>query len=107
MSAFKDQVGGDHYRMRAIQPLEYTLANNLNFCQGNVIKYVTRYKTKGGREDLLKARHYIDLLLESEYKEEVTEAKYEGVAQAYPAEQYVIEGLTGSMGKFIPAKNDR
>lgn len=61
------QVGGDHYRRMRIQPIEFITANNLGFCAGNVVKYISRYKHKNGREDLLKARHYIDLLLESEY----------------------------------------
>lgn len=61
------EVGGDHYRKMKIQPIEFITANNLNFCEGNIIKYVARHKQKNGREDLLKARHYIDLLIESEY----------------------------------------
>ena len=63
------QVGGDHYRRMKIQPIEFITANNLGFCVGNVIKYCCRYKSKNGKEDLLKARHYIDLLIESEYPE--------------------------------------
>lgn len=58
------QVGGAHYKKCAIQPTEYSVANGLGFCEGNIIKYVTRYKDKGGREDLEKAKHYLDLLLE-------------------------------------------
>jgi Protein of unknwon function (DUF3310) len=67
MSALDIQEGGDHYKKMAIQPIEFTMKNNLNFCQGNIIKYVTRYKTKNGIEDLKKAKHYIDLLIEMEY----------------------------------------
>lgn len=63
------QVGGGHYKDMVIQPIEFTHKNNLNFCQGNVIKYVTRYKAKNGLEDLKKARHYIDMLIELEYGE--------------------------------------
>lgn len=59
------QVGGNHYKDMAIQPIEYILGNGLGFCEGNVIKYVTRYSQKNGVEDLKKARHYIDLLIES------------------------------------------
>jgi hypothetical protein len=61
------QVGGDHYKNMPIQPIEFTHKNNLNFCQGNIIKYVTRYKNKNGKADLEKARHYVDLLIELEY----------------------------------------
>ena len=71
------QEGGDHYKNYVIQPLEYTLANNLNFCQGNVIKYITRYKDKNGAEDLRKARHYINILIEGYNKIEREERKYE------------------------------
>jgi hypothetical protein len=62
-----EQVGGDHYKTLAIQPVEYIHANGLGYFEGNVIKYVTRYKAKNGREDLEKARHYIDLMIEMEY----------------------------------------
>lgn len=58
------QVGGDHYASQAIQPIHYIFENNLGFCEGNVIKYVTRYQKKNGVEDLKKARHYLDMLIE-------------------------------------------
>lgn len=61
------QVGGSHYKQMVIQPIEYTMANNLNFCQGNIVKYVSRYKAKNGKADLEKAKHYIDLLIDLEY----------------------------------------
>ncbi|MFZ8880178.1 MAG: DUF3310 domain-containing protein [Paracoccaceae bacterium] len=60
------QVGGNHYTALKIQPLEYALENNLGVCEHAVIKYVSRWKTKGGVEDLRKARHYIDILIERE-----------------------------------------
>lgn len=60
------RVEGDHYRKCKIQPIEYILANNIPFCEGNVIKYVTKWKSKGGIEDLNKAKHYIELLIELE-----------------------------------------
>jgi len=64
--ALDTQVGGSHYQHFPIQPVEFSIANGLGFCEGNVIKYVCRYKMKGGKEDLLKAKHYIELLMESE-----------------------------------------
>jgi hypothetical protein len=67
-SAFSRQVGGSHYKNLAIQPLEFIVANELDFPTGNVVKYVVRYKLKGGLEDLKKARHYLDLLIELEEK---------------------------------------
>ena len=60
------QIGGSHYSDMAIQPIEFIHKNGLSFIQGNVIKYVCRYKSKGGIEDLNKAKHYIDLLIEIE-----------------------------------------
>lgn len=68
MSSFDIQVGGSHYKDMAIQPLEFITANGLDFVQGNVVKYVVRYKHKGGLQDLKKARHYIDLMIELEEK---------------------------------------
>ena len=52
------QEGGSHYKDRGIQPLEYTMKNNLSFCEGNVVKYISRYKSKNGIEDLAKVIHY-------------------------------------------------
>jgi hypothetical protein len=62
------QPGGEHYRHRAIQPVEYIHANALPFIEGCVVKYVTRWRDKGGVQDLEKARHYLDLLIELEGK---------------------------------------
>ena len=64
------QVGGDHYTKLKIQPMEYSMANNLNACQHTVIKYVTRYQDKNGIEDLKKARHTLDMLIEFESRGE-------------------------------------
>jgi len=66
MSELNKQVGGNHYSKLAIQPVEYINKNKLSYLQGNVIKYVTRYNDKNGVEDLQKAKHYIDLLIELE-----------------------------------------
>lgn len=60
------QEGGDHYKSMAIQPVEYMMANEIPFMEGCVIKYVTRWRGKGGVEDLRKARHFLDLLIENE-----------------------------------------
>lgn len=65
-SANAIQVGGQHYKAKAIQPWDYIAANGLGFFEGNVVKYVSRWREKGGIEDLLKARHYLDKLLEVE-----------------------------------------
>lgn len=69
MSANEIQVAGSHYKTQAIQPWDYVAANGLGFFEGNVVKYVTRWRDKGGVEDLRKARHYIDKLIELETKD--------------------------------------
>ncbi len=66
MNPLETQVGGDHYKKKAIQPVEYIHANGLGFCEGNVIKYVTRWRDKNGVKDLEKARHYLDILIQLE-----------------------------------------
>jgi len=58
------QEGGNHYKTLAIQPWDYIIQNNLGFLEGNVIKYVTRWKEKEGLQDLQKARHFLDKLIE-------------------------------------------
>jgi len=63
---FETQEGGDHYRSMTIQPVEYIHRNGIGFCEGAVIKYVSRWRSKNGVEDLRKARHFIDLLIEME-----------------------------------------
>jgi hypothetical protein len=70
MGAFDSQVGGNHYKSFKIQPVEFIHINGLGYIAGNIIKYVCRYKVKNGIEDLRKARHYIDMLIESELKEQ-------------------------------------
>jgi len=63
------QIGGHHYSKMVIQPIEFITKNELSFIQGNVIKYICRYKSKNGLEDLKKVKHYVDLLIELEYGE--------------------------------------
>lgn len=69
MSALDKQVGGSHYRDMKIQPVEFIHANDIPFIEGNVIKYVTRWQSKGGVADLEKAKHFIELLIEMETRE--------------------------------------
>lgn len=68
MSARDDQIGGGHYKDMAIQPFEFITRNGLTYGEGCVIKYVCRWKKKNGLEDLKKARHYLDLIIETEEK---------------------------------------
>jgi len=69
-SALDKQVSGNHYKDCGIQPIEYIHANNLSYLEGNVIKYTTRHSKKNGKQDILKAIHYLELILEMEYKGE-------------------------------------
>ena len=66
--ALAHQEGGGHYKDMKIQPVEFIHANGIGYFEGNVIKYVSRWRAKGGVEDLKKARHYIDLLIDLESK---------------------------------------
>lgn len=59
-----EQVGGNHYAKNKIQPIDFILENNLGWCEANAVKYLTRWKNKNGLEDLRKAKHYIELLIE-------------------------------------------
>ena len=64
MIANSQQVGGDHYRDKAIQPWDYIASNELGYLEGNIVKYVSRWRNKGGVEDLKKAQHYLSKLIE-------------------------------------------
>jgi hypothetical protein len=57
----------EHYKTKKIEPVEYINANNLDFFEGNVVKYITRYKEKGGLEDLKKAKQYIEFIIKYKY----------------------------------------
>lgn len=67
-SALNKQIGGVHYKDKGIQPVEYAHANKLSFFEGSVVKYVTRWRDKGGIADLEKAKHFIEILIELEKK---------------------------------------
>lgn len=58
------QIGGNHYESKGIQPIQYATANSLDLFQHNVVKYVTRWRDKGGLEDLQKAKHYLEMYIE-------------------------------------------
>ncbi len=68
MNALDKQVAGDHYKKLKIQPIEFIHANNIPFAEGCAIKYLTRWRDKGGIADLEKAKHFIELLIELEKK---------------------------------------
>lgn len=73
-SALDTQVGGDHYTSMVIQPVDYIHANRIPFIEGNVIKYISRWRSKNGVADLEKARHFIDILIEKEAGEQTVAA---------------------------------
>ena len=71
MKATLKQVGGNHYKDCKIQPIEFIVGNDLTFCEGNAIKYITRHRRKGeGAKDIHKAINYLEMILETEYNEE-------------------------------------
>ena len=63
-TANETQIGGDHYKEKTIQPWDFIAANQLGYFEGNIVKYVSRWRDKGGIDDLKKARHYLDKLIE-------------------------------------------
>jgi hypothetical protein len=63
------QVAGSHYQKLKIQPIDYILANELGFCEGAIVKYISRYKDKGGVDDLRKIKQFCDFLIEEELKD--------------------------------------
>ena len=67
MSSYDTQVGGDHYKDMKIQPSEFVNKNKMLFAEGNAIKYICRHQKKGGKQDLEKAKHYIDMIIERDY----------------------------------------
>jgi hypothetical protein len=70
MSVWKKQIGGKHYIKYKIQPSHFVVENKLLYPEGCVIKYILRHQDKGGKQDLLKAKHFIDMIIERDYKDE-------------------------------------
>lgn len=84
--ALKKQVDGSHYKGLAIQPMEYSMLNGLDACQHTAIKYITRFRDKGGLQDLDKALHCIEMLKEF-YKAELAAAETERQCKTWEAQQ--------------------
>ena len=72
---YDKQVGGDHYSKMKIQPAEFVNKNKMLFAEGNAIKYICRHINKGGKQDLEKAKHYIDMIIERDYGDEAEMSK--------------------------------
>jgi len=70
MSVYNKQIGGTHYKKMKIQPSKFVIENKLLFPEGSVIKYICRHRYKNGKEDLEKAKHFIDMIIERDYKDE-------------------------------------
>jgi len=68
MSTYDKQIAGSHYKKFAIQPSKFVNDNKLLFAEGNAIKYICRHSQKNGKEDLDKAMHYIEMIIERDYK---------------------------------------
>ncbi len=64
---YDKQIGGNHYQDMKIQPAEFINKNEMKFAEGNAIKYICRHINKGGKQDLEKAKHYIDMIIERDY----------------------------------------
>jgi len=69
MSVWKKQIGGKHYLKYKIQPSKFVVENKLLYPEGCVIKYILRHQDKGGKQDLEKAKHMIDMIIERDYEE--------------------------------------
>ena len=70
MNPLEEQIAGSHYKNMAIQPVVFCQKNGLGFCEASAIKYICRHGSKGGQQDLLKAIHFLELLIALEYVEE-------------------------------------
>jgi hypothetical protein len=67
-TANEEQIDGSHYKDRTIQPWDYIVQNQIPYLEGNIVKYVSRWRSKGGMTDLLKAQHYLTKLIETEHE---------------------------------------
>ena len=88
MSSYDKQVGGNHYKDMAIQPSEFVNKNKMLFAEGNAIKYICRHNNKGGKQDLEKAKHYIDMIIERDYGDETQKS------QVFESDIKVTYGMT-------------
>lgn len=79
MESLKKQVNGSHYKDMKIQVVEYCFHNNIPFMEGAIIKYVSRWRNKGGIDDLKKAKHFIEMLIELEYEQTKTTNPTSGI----------------------------
>ena len=103
MSSLDVQIGGGHYKELAIQPVEYIHKNNLGFIEGCVVKYVTRWRDKGGLNDLRKAVHFLQILIELESGGETQKQVRDVCTGVSEAEQEPECGVrAGEVGVYGP-----
>ncbi len=95
MSALDKQVSGNHYKQFEIQPIEFITKNKIPFIEGNVIKYICRWREKNGLEDLDKVIHYVELLKELEY------GKSERTHGSKARVKTLIQGWTRQLGSYF------
>ena len=94
---YDKQVGGDHYQTMKIQPAEFVNKNKMLFAEGNAIKYICRHINKGGKQDLEKAKHYIDMIIERDYGDETYKS------QTFDSEiKITYDGLSVSDEEGLP-----
>jgi hypothetical protein len=101
MSALKTQIAGNHYTKLAIQPMEYSMANNLDACQHTIIKYVTRFRDKAGIQDLRKAIHVIEMLIE--FEEAAAKTGNSADAEAKTAKDQAFADVTKAVSSLTKA----
>jgi hypothetical protein len=77
-SSYNKQIGGSHYQGMTIQPSQFVIENKMLFPEGSAIKYICRHSKKDGKQDLLKAIHFIEMIIERDYKETKQESWVEG-----------------------------
>ena len=104
---YDTQVGGNHYQTMKIQPAEFINKNEMKFAEGNAIKYICRHVNKGGLQDLEKAKHYIDMIIERDYADEAKNSSvdsgldisYEGLSPTFVAN---IQGADVGLSVTLP-----
>lgn len=99
MSALDKQVGGKHYKSFKIQPIQYITANNIPYIEGNIIKYISRWREKGGIDDLNKVIHYVELLKEIEV------GKSERTYRSKTSLKDLIKRGPRELGSYLRKKN--
>ena len=95
---YDTQVGGNHYQTMKIQPAEFINKNKMLFAEGNAIKYICRHINKGGEQDLQKAKHYIDMIIERDYGDDSEKSKvFSGVPIKEPVDSDDIKVTYGDV----------